>query len=270
MSPSAPSLRDDLDLCHRLADLADSITTSRYQAADLRVSSKPDATPVTDADQRVEKALRAVLLDQRPGDAVHGEEYADTGTGRRRWILDPIDGTKNFLRGVPAWATLISLSVDDTVTAAVVSAPLLGRRWWAAAGRGAHTRTTLPGVADSPRPLRTSQVADLADASLSYSSLTGWKERGLFDGFLRLHEATWRQRAFGDFWSYLLLAEGAVDIATEPEVALHDLAAVSLIVTEAGGTFTDLNARPGPGGGSAVATNTLLHTPVLDTIHGRR
>ncbi|MFF2654353.1 inositol monophosphatase family protein [Streptomyces sp. NPDC058045] len=269
-TPAAPTPRDDLALCHRLADAADEITVHRYQATDLRVTSKPDATPVTDADQSVEQTLRARIEAERPGDAVHGEEYADTGTGPRRWIIDPIDGTKNFLRGVPTWATLISLSVDGEVTAAVVSAPLLGRRWWAGQGLGAFTRTTLPGTPDAPRQIHTSRIADLADASLSYSSLTGWRQLGLLAGFLQLHDTTWRQRAFGDFWSYMLLAEGAVDIAAEPEVALHDLAAVSLIVTEAGGTFTDLHGTPGPDGGSAVATNTLLHTPVLDALHSHR
>ena len=267
---------DDLDLALQLADAADTITSDRFGALDLRVDTKPDATPVTDADRTVEQALRELIGRARPADAVHGEEFADTGTGSRRWIVDPIDGTKNFLRGVPVWATLLALTVDDTVEVAVVSAPALSRRWWAARGQGAWTRhqsarsdgwpSAATALSDG-RSLTVSQVAELADASLSYSSLSGWRDRALLAQFLALHETTWRQRAFGDFWSYMMVAEGAVDIATEPEVPLYDLAAVSLIVTEAGGVFTNLDGRPGPAGGSAVATNGRLHDLVLAQLH---
>jgi histidinol-phosphatase len=252
-------VRDDLALAHRLADAADAITTDRFRAVDLRVEAKPDLTPVTDADRRTEERLREILATERPQDAVHGEEFADTGSAARRWVIDPIDGTKNFVRGVPVWASLIGLMDGAEVIAAVVSAPALGRRWWASAGAGAFTG---PGPADG-RPCRVSGVGSLADASLSYSSLSGWEERGLLPGFLDLTRACWRTRAYGDFWSYMLLAEGTLDVATEPEVALHDLAAVALIVTEAGGTFTDLTGRPGPAGGSALASNGLLHEAAL-------
>jgi histidinol-phosphatase len=214
---------------------------------------------VTDADRRTEERLREILATERPQDAVHGEEFADTGSAARRWVIDPIDGTKNFVRGVPVWASLIGLMDGAEVIAAVVSAPALGRRWWASAGAGAFTG---PGPADGT-PCRVSAVGSLADASLSYSSLSGWEERGLLPGFLDLTRACWRTRAYGDFWSYMLLAEGTLDVATEPEVALHDLAAVALIVTEAGGTFTDLTGRPGPAGGSALASNGRLHEAAL-------
>ncbi|HEX3610651.1 MAG TPA: inositol monophosphatase family protein [Sporichthyaceae bacterium] len=250
---------DDLALAHRLADAADAITTDRFRAVDLRVEAKPDLTPVTDADRGVEERLREILATERPQDAVHGEEFADTGSAARRWVIDPIDGTKNFVRGVPVWASLIGLMDGAEVIAAVVSAPALGRRWWAGAGAGAFTG---PGPADGT-PCRVSAVGSLADASLSYSSLSGWEERGLLPGFLDLTRACWRTRAYGDFWSYMLLAEGTLDVATEPEVALHDLAAVALIVTEAGGTFTDLNGGPGPAGGSALASNGRLHEAAL-------
>jgi histidinol-phosphatase len=252
-------VRDDLALAHRLADAADAITTARFRAVDLRVEAKPDLTPVTDADRRTEERLREILATERPQDAVHGEEFADTGSAARRWVIDPIDGTKNFVRGVPVWASLIGLMDEAEMIAAVVSAPALGRRWWAGAGAGAFTG---PGPTDGT-PCRVSAVGSLADASLSYSSLSGWEERGLLPGFLDLTRACWRTRAYGDFWSYMLLAEGTLDVATEPEVALHDLAAVALIVTEAGGTFTDLTGRPGPAGGSALASNGRLHEAAL-------
>ena len=260
----APAYDDDLRLAHVLADAADGITTARFRAHDLRVETKPDLTPVSDADRAVEEAIRGTLRRARPRDAVSGEEFGHSGHGPRRWVLDPIDGTKNYVRGVPVWATLIALLDGDTVVTGVVSAPALGRRWWATRGTGAWTGRSLAAASR----LQVSAVASLADASLSYSSLTGWEERGLLDGFLRLYRSVWRQRAFGDFWSYMLLAEGAVDVACEPQVALHDLAAVSLVVEEAGGRFTGLYGTPGPGRGDAVATNGVLHEAVLRALHG--
>jgi histidinol-phosphatase len=258
-----PRYADDLAFAHVLADTADRITTTRFKAQDLRISAKPDLTPVTDADLAVEQALRGTLSRARPRDGVIGEEFGETGGhGPRRWVIDPIDGTKNFVRGVPVWATLIALLEDDEPVAGMVSAPALGRRWWAAKDCGAYAgRRPTAGA-----PIRVSEVGALADASLSYSSLTGWEERGMLPDFLALTRATWRTRAFGDFYSYVLLAEGAVDIACEPEVSLWDLAAVAAIVNEAGGRFTDLGGRPGPAGGSAVATNGLLHDEVLSTL----
>ncbi len=259
-------LHDDLVLALALADAADAITTARFRALDLRVESKPDLSPVTDADRDTEHRLRQLLAAVRPADAIHGEEFADTGPvdgsadgSGRRWVIDPIDGTKNFVRGVPVWATLIALMNGEDVVVGVVSAPALGRRWWASAGGGAWART---GSGD-PVECRVSAVATLTDASLSYSSLAGWEKLGVLPGFLDLTRACWRTRAFGDFWSYVMLAEGTVDIAAEPEVALHDLAPLALIVAEAGGVFTDLAGRPGPDGGSALASNGLLHTAAL-------
>jgi len=260
-----PGYDDDLRLAHVLADGADSITMSRFKALDLRVDTKPDLTPVSDADRAVEEAIRGTLRRSRPRDAITGEEFGETGHGPRRWVLDPIDGTKNFVRGVPVWATLIALMDGDTVVAGVVSAPGLGRRWWAAHGTGAYTGKSLA----SATRLAVSNVTELTDASLSYSSLGGWLDSGRGRGFLDLYRGVWRQRGFGDFWSYMLVAEGAVDIAAEPEVALHDLAALVVVVEEAGGRFTDLSGRPGPTGGSALATNEHLHKEVLALL-GRR
>jgi histidinol-phosphatase len=253
---------DDLRFAHVLADDADSQTMARFRAADLRVETKDDDTPVTDADRATEEALRRTLSRARPRDAVVGEEFGSEGYGARRWVIDPIDGTKNYLRGVPVWATLLALMVEDQVVAAVVSAPALNRRWWAARGTGAWTGRSL----SSASRCRVSEVSTLTAASLSYSSLAGWEERELLPAFLDLTRECWRTRAFGDFWSYMLLADGAVDIATEPELALHDMAAPSLVVEEAGGRFTDLRGAPGPFGGDALATNGRLHDDVLDRL----
>jgi histidinol-phosphatase len=253
------SLQDDLALAHELADAADAITLARFGAVDLVVESKPDLTPVSDADVAVEQAIRGVLAARRPADAVLGEEDGESGTGPRRWVIDPVDGTKNFVRGVPVWASLIALQEDGVVTAGVVSAPALGRRWWAARGLGAHTGGSLA----SARRLQVSAVAELADASVAYSSLTGWEEQGRLPGLLQLSRDVWRTRAYGDFWSHCLVAEGAVDASFEPEVSLWDLAPLQVVVEEAGGRFTDVSGRAGPDGGSVVCSNGLLHDRVL-------
>ena len=188
-----------------------------------------------------------------------GEEHGSTGHSQRRWIIDPIDGTKNFVRGVPVWATLIALVVDDEVVLGVVSAPALQRRWWASKGNGAWTGRSLL----KATRCQVSDVRRLEDASLSYSSLPGWDERGRLDDFLALSRRCWRTRAYGDFWSYMLLAEGAVDIAAEPELELYDMAALDVIVREAGGRFTSLDGTDGPFGGNALATNGHLHEAAL-------
>ena len=250
----------DLDLALELAARADAITLARFGALDLRVAHKPDLTPVTDADEAVEAVLREVLARERPGDDVFGEEQG--GTARlsgRQWVIDPIDGTKNFVRGVPVWASLIALLQDGTPTVGVVSAPALGRRWWAGQGLGAHGAVG----DDAPRRLEVSGVADLGSASLSFSSLSGWAQRGIREKFIGLTDAVWRVRGYGDFFSYCLVAEGAVDIACEPEVKLWDLAPLDILVREAGGTFSALDGTPGPHGGSAVATNGALHSQTL-------
>jgi histidinol-phosphatase len=247
----------DLALALELADAADAITLTRFRALDLDVAAKPDLTPVSDADLAVEAALRSLLASRRPSDSVLGEEGGTTGSGPRQWVVDPIDGTKSYVRGVPVWATLIALQVDGRVEVGVVSAPALGRRWWAARGEGAF--------ADG-QPIRVSSVASLADASLSYSSLSGWSAQGRLEGVLQLSEQAWRTRAYGDFWSHVLVAEGAVDASYEPEVSLWDLAALQVIVEEAGGRFTDLSGQDRPDGGSVVCSNGLLHSVVLDAL----
>jgi len=257
---------DDLALAHVLADTADAISLARFRAQNLQVSEKPDLTPVTDADTAVEKAIRATLARTRPRDGVFGEEFGATeapaGPGHRRWVIDPIDGTKNYVRGVPIWATLIALMEGDQVVVGLVSAPALGRRWWAALGHGAYAGRHQA----QATPMRVSTVRRLSDASFCYSSLPSWEETGRLPAMLEIMRRCWRSRAYGDFYGYMLVAEGAVDIMVEPELSLWDLAALVPIVTEAGGTFTDLAGRSGPGGGSAVATNGALHADVLDRL----
>lgn len=254
-----PDYNDDLRLAHVLADSVERITMARFRAADLRVDAKPDLTPVTDADTAAEELIRSQLKRSRSRDAVLGEEGGETGGGSRKWIIDPIDGTKNYVRGVPVWATLIAMYDNNEPALGLVAAPALGRRWWAAAGTGAWTGRSL----SSAQRLQVSGVRVVSDASLSYSSLSGWREAGRFESFLGLADRCWRTRAYGDFWSYMLLADGGVDIACEPELAVYDMAALVPIVTEAGGRFTSLDGEPGPWGGNAVATNGHLHEAVL-------
>ncbi|WP_375500759.1 histidinol-phosphatase [uncultured Jatrophihabitans sp.] len=258
-----PDYAADLALALALADDADAISMPRFGAADLVVESKPDLTPVSDADKAVEQAIRSRIERERPDEAVFGEEFGSAGSSTRRWVLDPIDGTKNFVRNVPVWATLIALMDGNDVVVGVVSAPALGRRWWAAHGSGAWVS-----VFGAPaRRLAVSRVAAIADASVSYSSFSGdeaWGKRHA--GFTGLLQEAWRTRAYGDFWSYMLVAEGAVDIAAEPELELYDMAALYPVVTEAGGRFTGLDGGDGVLHGNAVATNGLLHDTVLSAL----
>lgn len=258
------TVAEDMTLALALADQADALTMDRFGAMDLRVETKPDLTPVTDADRGAEEALRAALASAHPDDSVFGEEFGGTtaSTGRQ-WVLDPIDGTKNFVRGVPVWCTLIALLEDGVPVIGVVSAPALGRRWWAGAGQGAFG--SFGGVT---RKLSVSGVSELASASLSYSDLTtGWEDRR--DRFLALTDDVWRVRAYGDFWSYCMVAEGAVDIACEPEVKLWDIAPLDILIREAGGTFTSIDGVDGPHGGSALASNGLLHGAALSRLSAR-
>ncbi len=252
----------DLALALELLDVADSITLGRFRAEDLRVDTKPDLTPVTEADRAVEEAIRERLAAARPHDAVVGEELGSSPEGsERRWIVDPIDGTKGYVRGVPVWATLLALEQQGEVVVGAVSAPALHRRWWAARGHGAFI---LDGLADAPRRLQVSAVRTLEDAQLSYGGLAEWNKLGQLEKLLDLARRCWRTRAFGDLWSYMLVAEGAADIGgLEHSVKLWDLAAPMVIVEEAGGRFTDLRGARRPDGGSGLATNGLLHDAAL-------
>ena len=249
---------DDLALAHALADLADAITLDRYQAQDLVITTKPDNTPVTDADRAVETAIREALATHRTSDGLVGEEFgSDKGSSGRYWVIDPIDGTKNFMRGVPTWATLIALvQVDaagnEEVVVGIASAPALARRWAAAKGHGATV---------NEKKISVSKVSSLTDASISYSDFVGWGDR--LEPFQKMLAGAWRTRGIGDFWSHMLVAEGAVDIAIEPSLALWDMAALDIIVREAGGSFSNTAGQSGPFGGSGVSTNGVLHNQVI-------
>lgn len=258
MQPTGP-FADDLRLALSLADAVDSFTLANFARADLAVEIKADETPVTAIDRGAEQMIRTVIAAERPADAVLGEEYGSAGGAARQWVIDPIDGTKNFIREIPVWATLIALLEDGKPVVGVVSAPALGRRWFAAKGDGAWEGQD----PDRARGLHVSARTELGDSTLSYSSLGGWEERGLLDPFLELQRRVWRTRAFGDFWSYMMVAEGAVEVAAEPELALWDMAALVPIVEEAGGRFTSLAGVPGPFGVDAIATNGLLHDAAL-------
>jgi histidinol-phosphatase len=251
--------REDLALALELADIADTIALARFRAQDLHVETKPDASPVTDADRSVEQALKTRLAEARPADALIGEEFGNTdgeGQGlKRTWIIDPIDGTANFMRGVPVWASLIALAVDGKVVLSVVSAPALGRRWWAAPEIGAWTRD----IDGNERILKVSAISDLENASLSYNNLQLWDQSGMLPELLELSRKIWRTRAYGDFYSYMLLAEGSVDIVTEHDLKIYDIAALVPIVELAGGAFSALNGPLTEDSSSVLATNGKLH-----------
>ena len=258
-------LADDLNLAIELADIADVISLARYQAIDLVIETKPDLTPVTDADKAVEGAIRVELAMRRPNDLIVGEEFGrpNLDGANYYWVIDPIDGTKNYLRGVPVWATLIGLvNPANEVVAGVVSAPALGRRWYGAHGKGAFVKFN-----NESKRISVSKVAKLSDASLAYSDLVGWGEQR--QAFVDLQERVWRTRGHGDFWAHMLVAEGAVDISVEPKLALWDMAALDIIVREAGGLFTDLNGKPGPHGTGAVSSNGKLLTEFIAAIAGK-
>jgi histidinol-phosphatase len=266
--PAVPGPLDDLALALELADLADSITLGRYRAADLAVETKPDLTPVTEADRAAEQALRDRLAVARPADAVIGEEFGGAsdwdGSGGRRWIIDPIDGTKSYVRGLDTWSTLLALGVGDEVALGVVSMPALGRRWWATRGGGAFAGgTAAAGASAGVKPMRVSAVAELADAQMTWSGLEDWDAIGRGEAIIELQRACWRTRGMGDIWQYMLVAEGVSEIALDPAVAIWDMAAAMVIVEEAGGRFSTLGGAHTPDGGSGIATNRLVHEAAL-------
>ena len=256
-------MNSDLELALKMAAVADQLAMSRYRALDLSVETKPDFTPVTEADRAVETALRELLAKERPADGVIGEEFPNTNeAASRTWIIDPIDATKNYVRGVPVWATLISLAVDGKPQVGVVSAPAMGRRWWASPEDGAFTQD----VDGSIRSTTVSAVRDLSDASFSFSDSVGWDALGS-DVLNRVTSSVWRSRGYGDFWSHLLVAEGAVDIAIEPELQSYDMAAFVAIVLASGGKVTGKNGKDPLTAGHAITTNGILHEAVLKLVN---
>lgn len=248
----------DLELAFELADAADAISLERFRALDLHVESKPDRSPVTDADRSVEQAIKDILAAKASGDALIGEEYGNTGSAARTWIIDPIDGTANYLRGVPIWATLIALAVDGKPVVSVISAPAMGRRWWAAPEIGALTKE-IDGIT---RELKVSAIGEMQNASLSYNNLQLWDQAGKLPELTELSRKVWRTRAYGDFWSYMLLAEGSVDIVAEHDLKIYDIAALVPIVELAGGKFTAFDGPLTAETSSVLATNGKLHAAV--------
>ncbi len=243
-----------------LADAADELTMRRFRARDLVIETKPDRTPVTEADRGVEELVRARLETERPDDGIVGEEFGRReGTSERRWIIDPVDGTMNFSRGAPIWGTLLALQDHDRSVVGVASAPALGRRWWAARGEGAY--------ADG-EPIRVSEVSRLDDALLCYTSGPSFDDAGVGDAFRSLAAQAWAARGFSDFWGHVLVAEGTADVMLEPYLNLWDYAPLEVIVEEAGGRFSDFGgtAPTAIEGASGVSTNGLLHDAVLDAL----
>jgi histidinol-phosphatase len=260
------SLGDDLSLALAAAANADLISMARFRQADLQVDEKADTTPVTDADRAVEDSIRTTIRQARPDDQILGEERGHSGgtTASREWVIDPIDGTAGFSRGLSIWATLIALTIDGIPRVGVVSAPALGFRWWAASGHGAWMRAD----GGSPVKLQVSQTASLSDAIVSYNNLPGWMAAGRQAQLLTLVSKCWRARAIGDFWPYMLVAEGSVDVAGEWDLQPYDMAALWPIVEEAGGQFSALTGDRTIAQGSALATNGLLHDEVVTIVRG--
>ncbi len=257
-SSPADDLRADLDLALRLADAADAQSLPRFDAADLEISTKADNSHVTDADLATERAIRSVLEAERPDDGIFGEEFGAQGSSHRQWIIDPIDGTANFLRGVPLWGTMIALAIEGVPQIGVVSMPALGRRWWAATGLGAWTATD-----DGPRSLKVSSVSSLDDASVSFQSIAQWAGAGRIDALHKVASRVWRDRAYGDVYAYMLLAEGRIDMVAEFDVKEYDIAAAVPIVREAGGRMTAIDGAETISDLSTLATNGVLHPDFL-------
>ncbi len=261
-SPRSSGLASDLELALRLADAADAQSLPRFDSADLQISTKADNSHVTDADLATERAIREILASERPDDGIFGEEFGAEGSTHRQWIIDPIDGTANFLRGVPLWGTMIALAVDGVPQVGVVSMPALGRRWWGSPGAGAWTAGE-----GGPRRLQTSSVSSLDDASVSFQSIAQWSESGHLDQLLKLADRVWRDRAYGDVYAYMLLAEGRLDMVAEFGVKEYDVAAAVAIVREAGGRMTGFDGTETISDRSTLATNGILHQPFLDLLH---
>jgi histidinol-phosphatase len=251
-------MNDDLQLALSMTDESDLLTMRHFQSPSLVVRTKADRTPVSEVDEAVERMIRTHLKRERPHDAIVGEEFGAGAPAERRWIVDPIDATKNYIRGIPVFATLIALEQQGSLRVGVVSAPALHQRWWACAGQGAFC---------NERRISVSTVAQLEHAQLCYDSVADFDRFGLTESFLALARQCARTRAFGDFWSHMLVAEGAAEIAIEPEVSLWDMAAIQIIVEEAGGRFSDLTGAERADGGSGVSTNGLLHDAALAVVH---
>lgn len=256
----AGSLADELAVALELADLADEIVRANFQPQGFVFENKYDGTPVTAIDRAVEDAVRQRMAVLRPAHVVLGEEAGlgdGADDGRPRWIVDPIDGTRKFVRGIPIFATLLALEIGGEIVLGVASAPMMqasGRRWWAAKGLGAYADGRRIGV---------SKVSALADAHVVHGGLEHWVHHQRSHQILDIAASAWGMTGYGDFWVHLLVAEGAADAAVEAQAAIWDVAALKIIVEEAGGRFSDLSGRNTPAGGNGLSTNGLLHEELL-------
>lgn len=248
-------------------DAADELALRHFRR-DMTISTKPDRSLVTEADEGIERLIRERIADAFPDHGLVGEEYGEeAGSAAVRWYIDPIDATHNFVRGVPLFGTLLAVERDGELQAGVISAPALGERWSARRGGGSWAaRRAGPGAGEGPRPVRVSRVASIADAHVLYGSRQDLLENGRAPGFEALLRAAWRDRGFGDFWGYALLAEGAAEAMLEGDLNSWDLAAPALIVEEAGGRLTSLAGERTIHGGSALATNGILHEAILEVL----
>lgn len=262
-APFDGDLAADLALALSLADAADAVSMAKFDVADLEIELKADASHVTEADLATERAIRGLLDSERPADGILGEEFGTSGDSRRQWIIDPIDGTANYLKGIPMWTTLIALAIDGVPRVGVASQPAIGRRWWAATGLGAWTNTPSGGS----RRLAVSGVDAISEASASFQSITQWDDAGHIDPLLRLARAVWRDRGYGDAWPYMLLAEGRLEFVAEFDVKPYDIAALVPIISEAGGRFTSFDGNDSIWELSALATNGILHADFLRLLH---
>jgi histidinol-phosphatase len=244
-------LERELAFAHEVADRAAEISMS-YFLGEFEIQHKPDLSPVTQADLEVETAIRDMIAERFPGDAVTGEEHG-AAIGDRVWIVDPIDGTRNFADGVPIWATLLALQVDGRSELGLIAAPALGERYEAVRGRGARW---------NGRDLRVSERR-LGDAFMVYSSVDDWVERERHAAFLGLVREVRRTRGFGDFWGHMLVARGAADFMLEPALRVWDWAPITVIVEEAGGRVTTFEGDPPADGSSIVTSNAALHGDVV-------
>lgn len=258
----ASDLSADLDFALRLADAADATSLRFFDSADLDIEQKADSSFVTEADIATEKAIRQLIETERPEDGFFGEESGSTEQGRRQWIVDPIDGTHNYLRGLPMWGTLIALAIDGVPELGVVSQPALARRWWAATSHGAHTRN----MNGTITPIHVSNVDDISRASISFQSIEQWEDAGRLDDLLALRRRVWRDRGYGDVWPYMMLAEGRLEFVGEFDVKEYDIAAIVPIVREAGGEMTDINGEKTISTRSSLASNGRLHGAFLEQL----
>ena len=254
-----------LALAQAACDEADGLARGAFRR-DLRISTKPDRTFVTEADQAIERAIRGRIHAAWPEHGLVGEEYGtEAGDAPTRWYIDPIDGTHNFIRGVPLFGTLLAVEHDGELQAAVISAPALHGRWWARRGGGAWAR----GIDDpAARRIHVSSVASLGDAQVLYGSGHDIEASGLAPGFHGLLGEVWRERGFGDFWGYTLLAEGAAEAMIEVELSSWDAAAPTVLIEEAGGRVTDFTGRRAIESGTFLATNGPLHDEVRARLAG--